>query len=69
MQVHELGVVGSLTFSADRPAHSDNTCSRPTVLAVDAGGDCLDNLRADGDCLDIFSLLSFSLSGRRPDID
>ena len=43
MQVHILGVVGSLTFSADRPAHSDITCSMPTGLAVGAGGDCLDN--------------------------
>ena len=64
MQVHVLGVVGSLIFSADRPAHSDNTCSRPTVLAIGAGGDCLDNFRAGGDCLVNFSLLSFSLSGR-----
>ena len=30
----------------------------PTVLAVGAGGGCLD----------VFSLASFSLSGRRPDI-
>ena len=64
MQVHVLGVVGSLTFSADGPAHLDNTCSRPSVLAVGAGGDCLDNFRAGGDCLDNFSLLSFSLFGR-----
>ena len=59
MQVHVLRVVGSLTFSADRPAHSNNTCNRPTVPAIGAGGDCSDNFRAGGDCLDIFFFLIF----------
>ena len=34
------------------------------MLAVGAGGDCLDNFRAGGDCLDISSVFSFLLSGR-----
>ena len=40
-----------LTFSAGRPAHSDN--SGPVVLAVGAGGDCLDIFPAGVECLDI----------------
>ena len=36
------------------PAHLDN--SRPTVLAVGAGGYCLASFCAGGDCLDIFLL-------------
>ena len=56
MQVHVLGIIESLTFSAGRPAHSDYTYSRPTMLAVSGGGDCLDNFRTGGDCLDILSI-------------
>ena len=37
---------------------------RPTVLAVDAGGGCLDIFISS-----IISLFSLPLSGRRPDID
>ena len=45
-----------------RPAHSNN--SRSTVLAVGAGGDCLDVFLSH-----IISLFFLPLSGRCPDID
>ena len=46
---------------------------RPTNLVIVGQGPIVLAVGADGGCLDIFSLVyllfSFSLSGRRPDID
>ena len=54
--LHKISVPG-------RPTNLDNSMAGPIALAVGAGRGCLD----------IFSLLSFlfsfSLCGRRPDID
>ena len=55
-------VQGNLSVPG-RPTNVDNSRARANALAVGAGGECFDIFAL------VFILFSFSLSGRRPDID